>query len=363
VFATTNIIAADKAAVATINSQGGILGHKLVLDYCNDKGDPNQTATCGRQMVSDQVVMEAGGNILNGPQLTPILKAASIAQVGIQAISPAELNASNVFLFNGTVPGYLFDIGYAAAHKIPLAMVISDNPTATSLDQLLQATSKKLGNPFTGTTLVSPTAPDMSIIAQSVVSSHPKGVIELLGNAQAAQFFTAMGKIGAPQPTYQADYFSPALASINGGSTQVDKIITASNFPPFDSTNPVIKEFDASMAAEAGRGDGDAALGTQNGGSMASWLSLWTLQQMAKRGLITASTLNAAGILKAFSAAKAMNMNGIIPPWTPSAAGPTGLSRVSNPYYYLWQYTSGGAHSNLLVGTPVSYTNALAGKF
>ena len=49
-----------RAAARAINAAGGVNGHPLVVDSCNDQGDPNLSATCARKMVSDHVVATFG---------------------------------------------------------------------------------------------------------------------------------------------------------------------------------------------------------------------------------------------------------------------------------------------------------------
>src|SRR4051794_35363601 len=67
------LLAVDRAAIRALNARGGLAGHSVELDYCNDKGDPNLSAACARKMVSDGVIAMAGGNNLNGPAITAIL--------------------------------------------------------------------------------------------------------------------------------------------------------------------------------------------------------------------------------------------------------------------------------------------------
>ena len=46
---------AGKATAKAINAAGGVNGHPIVLEVCDDKFDPNQAADCARQAVSDNV--------------------------------------------------------------------------------------------------------------------------------------------------------------------------------------------------------------------------------------------------------------------------------------------------------------------
>ncbi|MBV9047302.1 MAG: ABC transporter substrate-binding protein, partial [Solirubrobacterales bacterium] len=84
-------VAAVRAAAAGINAQGGINGHKVVVDYCNSQDDPNATAACVRQMISDKVVELAAGIDILGPTMVQSLSAAGIPVVDEDALSLGEM--------------------------------------------------------------------------------------------------------------------------------------------------------------------------------------------------------------------------------------------------------------------------------
>ena len=59
---------------------GGIKGHPLDLEYCNEGNDPNKATACARQFVSDHIVSLVGSiETSANDQVTSILAAASIA--------------------------------------------------------------------------------------------------------------------------------------------------------------------------------------------------------------------------------------------------------------------------------------------
>jgi hypothetical protein len=53
--------------------------------------------------------------------------------------------------------------------------------------------------------------------------------------------------------------------------------------------------------------------------------------------------ITAASVSAAFNSAKNVDFSGLIPAWTPNAAGPAGFTRVVNTAYYLLAYKSGGS--------------------
>src|SRR5690606_29772459 len=44
-----------KAAVDAINAEGGVNGKKIEFSFCNTRADANQSLTCAREAVSDEV--------------------------------------------------------------------------------------------------------------------------------------------------------------------------------------------------------------------------------------------------------------------------------------------------------------------
>jgi hypothetical protein len=70
----------------------------------------------------------------------------------------------------------------------------------------------------------------------------------------------------------------------------------------------------------------------------------------------------AEGVMNALNKAKSLDMGGVIPPWTPTAKGPEGQTRVSNPDYYIAKYKNSG-EDETLTKKPVSLEEAMKGEF
>jgi branched-chain amino acid transport system substrate-binding protein len=365
VFSYQPQVSADQAFINTVNKQGGFNGHPLKLDYCNDKQDPNLTISCARQMSTDHAVMIAGADDLNGAQLANVLNKEGIPEVGINAISGGELNSPNVFLTTTTIPGYIVVVGYLAAHHIPTAMAGTDNTTARQLYASVNAAGASVHHPYISQTLVPANAADFSPYVVATVRNHPKAIMDFFGLQQEEQFFSKLTQVGSTATPYTAyGYSSPSQAKLVGGPAALDRIVSFGSFLPLQTTsNPLIKEFNQELKVQAATGDSNADLSQQDGDTFSGWLALWTLQQFVKNGTVNANNITAASVMHAFKTAKNINMDGVMPPWTPNAPGPKGLSRVSNPYYYMWGYSDGGAKTHLLFPKPVDDAQALAGQF
>lgn len=72
-----------------INDRGGINGRPLEVVLCDDRGDPNEAANCGREAAKQNVVAIVGSFEYDASQLMPILEQDNIALFG--SCCPAAL--------------------------------------------------------------------------------------------------------------------------------------------------------------------------------------------------------------------------------------------------------------------------------
>jgi ABC-type branched-subunit amino acid transport system substrate-binding protein len=367
VFSEPQDVSAVSARIRAINAAGGLDGHPLKLDYCNDKNDPNTTISCAQKMISDHVVMLDGGGDLTGAQLVTIMNKAGIPEVGFDAYTGAELNSPNMFLLTSTAPGYVVAMGYLAAHHYKVSMIGADNATALQLYAGLGAATASLKNPWISKTLVPTTVPDLSPYVQSAVKGNPTAIQSFLGTPTDYQAMVGVEKSapGTKWVSAAANVSSVAEATANGTAAIMQDAITFGNLLPLqDKSNPLISQFWSEMASyQKATGDQYAAPSQQSFGTFSAWLGLWVVQQLVKNGQLSADNMSAATVMKAFQTAKNINMEGVTPPWTPNAPGPTGETRISDQYYYLWTYTDGGATVKLLTPHAVNAVEALEGKF
>jgi len=59
-----------KAAAAALNKDGGIDGHQVVIDVCDNQGNPNQSAACGREAKSNGDIAVVGSWDVEGAYRT-----------------------------------------------------------------------------------------------------------------------------------------------------------------------------------------------------------------------------------------------------------------------------------------------------
>jgi branched-chain amino acid transport system substrate-binding protein len=92
---------AAKAAAAALNKTGGIDGHQVQIDVCDNQGNPNQSAACGRQAKSNGDIAVVGSwDIVGAAEILPVLQAEGIPYIGALAGSPAEVTNPDSFIFD-----------------------------------------------------------------------------------------------------------------------------------------------------------------------------------------------------------------------------------------------------------------------
>src|ERR1700733_5671052 len=90
-----------KAAAAALNKAGGIDGHQVVIDVCDNQGNPNQSAACGREAKSNGDIAVVGSwDIEGAAEILPVLQAEGIPYIGALAGSATELTNPDSFIFD-----------------------------------------------------------------------------------------------------------------------------------------------------------------------------------------------------------------------------------------------------------------------
>jgi len=91
-----------------VNDHGGIAGHPLVVETCDDQGQPALTAACGRKAEADGDIAVVGSYDLNGAALVPVLQAEGIDDFGAPvALSPIEYTSRDVQIMEAFTDGII----------------------------------------------------------------------------------------------------------------------------------------------------------------------------------------------------------------------------------------------------------------
>ena len=352
-------VAAVRAAAAGINAQGGINGHKVVVDYCNSQDDPNITASCVRQMISDKVVELAAGIDILGPSMVESLSAAGIPVVDEDALSLGEMTASKAFPLSGGIPAAESVETYVAAKKgfkKILLVANSGSQFETTFERAVSSTAKKDGIGYAGVVdfPVSGVS-DFSPYAAKTANSGADIVSIPLSIEQAIPLIQAVRALGSKvQFIINSGAFTNA--DITKNASLVNGLYIVNDVPPVNASTekqfPIIKTFASQMSAEASTGDSDANINDLRSFALRIWDVLQAQFQIMK-GM--KEPITASSYLAALNSAKDVSLNGILPNWTPSAhisiAG-LGATRYSEADYWLVQIE--GGQQDLVQSQPIN---------
>jgi ABC-type branched-subunit amino acid transport system substrate-binding protein len=357
---TPDANSAAQVAVFALNKRGGLEGHPVDVVYCDDQGDPNQTATCGRQMVSDKVIAVVGGQLLNGNVLTPILAKAGIAQVGLSPVQGVEFTSPDVYpLGCGGLCSAQVLTAWAIKKRAVTALVSADNQAAVPLRKGLQQVAEQAGGHFQNTVLVPATQADFAPIVAAAERGGVKDVVLELGSQQTAQFISAANSAGGSlaylvTKTYKG---AAAVASL-GGAGALDSVVSATPFPPLNSSNAEMVRFRTELADAATGGISGASVDNMQVTGFPTWLAVQALEKLVARD--KPAQVTAQAITNSLTATKApIDFGGVIPPWNPNTPGPKGIDRVSNTSAFLSGYKNGDAY--LLESAPVTVDQIVKG--
>jgi ABC-type branched-subunit amino acid transport system substrate-binding protein len=346
-----------EAAIKGFNKRGGVMGKKLVLDFCDSKGDVNQEATCARQMVDDKVVATLDDFTVFNPDATAkILGDAGIPRIGINFSAVSEWQSPVSFGLSAGPIAYFVGMGadlIKAGHK-KLAEVVVQGPQSGAIKALLNPGFKSLGGEIVTEVFIPPGTSDYSQYVAAATKDGADAALMLVDYPQAAPFMDAMTQLNS-KLVLGISASSFTLDNWKKYSRYTTKAAIADQSPNVTSSAkqfPGVKSFRADMQAA---GLSANQLKGQASGAWASVLAFQTVVDGAKP-----ATVDAASTLAALKAAKDVDMQGMIPPWTPSATDPSPIfTNVSNPYMYSQKFNGKTVQT---LTPPVNVMNILNAK-
>jgi ABC-type branched-subunit amino acid transport system substrate-binding protein len=345
---------AARAAIDAVNKSGGLAGHPINIVYCNDKADPNTTAQCARQMVSQHVEAVVGGFLLNDTVPGPILAAGQIPWMGAFPFDASVYSEKNAFFFNGgSLLGQAIVTTLAGAQPgAKLADVYLDVPASTALLNIYKGLLAKEHKSYATSVPVPVTTADYAPVVQQARANGTNAIQVSLGmSTQGPPFIKAAESVGAPFKHYFAANVQSDAAAAIGPAQQ--KLVVIQACPPFTSTFPLIKQFVSEIKASG------ASLASQDCSTFSAWLAVHVIAQLTKGAK---SPMSSARLMQKLNTVKNVNLGVIDPSWTPNAPGPLEpFNRVSNLSEWLVGFRNGKPH--LLLNHTVSLQDVLAGKY
>jgi ABC-type branched-subunit amino acid transport system substrate-binding protein len=326
------------AAVNAINKTGGMSGHKVVMETCNDQYNPNQAATCAHQAVSDGVAAVFGNSVFS-PEIVPVLAAAHIPMIGLQGANPIDYTDPDSYEWFSSaadwftaMPGILKKEG---VHKV--TQLVSNLPAVLALAKLFAAPEHALGLQDGGQVQAPNNSTDYLPFAQAVKSSGGDGVAMIIQAAQIPPYFQAASQLGALQGLKYVDlpghYPPPVIQALKPIlATGKLNLVLISSLPPVNATKkyPAIQQYIHDVQA-LNKSTHAAGSTTFDSTSLSYWLDVQIVKTVVQT---IKSPITGQSILNALNHAKNIDVSGFFK-WTPSAPGPANEPHLSNHAVFL----------------------------
>jgi ABC-type branched-subunit amino acid transport system substrate-binding protein len=361
-LALPEVTGALEASITALNNSGGINGHPLKLDQCDTQGLGSMEVQCAQQMVSDHVVATFEDNVFSNPvQVNSILEGAGIARIGITMNDVSDYANMDNFDFTGGGVFTLVGIVESLVHKgdTKLSVMLPDTGSASETHLLLDPIAASLGAKIVNYVLVSSASGDYSQYVAQAQQNGSQGTVVALGNSQLVQVAQVVDQLN-PKMDFGTGISGLSLTQMKELKPFSTKAIYTWWTPGMDD----VKDFPGLAQPLAVFKSYMKGFNLQTSTSivLSPWMAVHAFAEIMKGQTGTAT---AASVLTAVKAAKDIQMNGIIKPWTPTAYQSPGslgsiFKNVSNPYEYRISFngtsssTSTSELFNTFVGLPGS---------
>src|SRR5260221_4076014 len=214
-----------QAAVDALNAAGGIHHRKVVLDVCDDQGNPNIAASCAEKMVSSQVTAVLVPFTDNAVQIGPVLQTAGVPYVNSLPQLGPDLSSS--VSFPPASSSEAEDVGDLQAMKTagckqPGVATYSGLPSATSQFPVIDRAAGKLGLPAPVIAAVPYTTVDLSSEVATLSSKRVDCTMIILAPTHAVQIVNAVHQQAPSMKLFSNNLgFGPAvIAGLPAAETQ-----------------------------------------------------------------------------------------------------------------------------------------------
>jgi branched-chain amino acid transport system substrate-binding protein len=225
-YDNTAVKVTNDAWVSYINGElGGINGHPVEIDSCDDKGDGATTTQCMTNLLAGGVVAFVNNSSLTfGNVALPAMADAKVASIGGYPITTQEFTSPYVF---PTQPGAAgsypsLAVYFRAVGANNLAIVVTNTPAGIAVGKSVSTLWTSLGGASAKSFSFDATAPDFTPLMSQVAAGKPDAVILAVGAAAAGRMFQAArvagisAKIGATSTAAVKSVFSTAGADASG---------------------------------------------------------------------------------------------------------------------------------------------------
>ena len=319
-----------KAAAAALNKTGGIDGHPVQIDVCDNQGNPNQSAACGRTAKSNGDIAVIGSfDVAGATQILPVLQAEGIPYVGPVALSVAEVTNPVSFTFDAgaVLAGYATAGMYAKQHCKNAVQMIAQTPGEPVEAAGMKAIAAKDGYRLQ-VVAVPISQASVAALVSTAMSTQPDCISYQGDGPTSVKIISALrqagfkGKVIVVTGTLQPQFLK-TLGSLGNGVIALGTAIQAG------SSDPGVAAFDSQITAYAG--SASAAAADMNEFAQIAWSSV----RLVDQALAGTGSYTSAELLKKLPTMCDVNVGNVYPHvnFCKPVATSTVFPRVYNDYW------------------------------
>ncbi|HEY3882534.1 MAG TPA: ABC transporter substrate-binding protein [Trebonia sp.] len=286
------VAVAQKAAIAYINSTGGINGHPLVANQCDDQDQANTAATCASAAVRSGDVAIIGGTEVF-PGFFSTVNAAKLTFTGGLGLIPQELSSPVSFPVTSVAAGWYFGSG-ALAVKLgakKVTIVQCSIPACEGTAQESAAALKIAGDSTAPQFVTFQLGQAISATdAQQVIKQNPDAVLIAAPGPYPQQMMTALRQAGyTGKIINNIGSFDPQAIKTVGNSVADGTYVVSTLHLPTETSIPAVALYNTWM-------DKTDASAQKDELSLLEWTAVLDFADIAK----SLPTVTRASVLSAY---------------------------------------------------------------
>jgi branched-chain amino acid transport system substrate-binding protein len=244
------VAAAQKAAIAYINSTGGVNGHPLVANQCDDQDQANVAATCAAAAVRSSDVAIVGGTEVF-PGFFSTVNTAKLTFTGGLGLIPQELTSPVSFPVTSVAAGWYFGSG-ALAVKLgakKVTIVQCSIPACEGTAQESAAALKIAGDSTPPQFVTFQLGQAISATdAQQVIKQNPDAVLIAAPGPYPQQMMTALRQAGyTGKIINNIGSFNPQAIKTVGNSVADGTYVVSTLHLPTETSIPAVALYNTWM--------------------------------------------------------------------------------------------------------------------
>lgn len=327
------------AAVASVNAfnkRGGIKGHCIEIELCNDKNDATTALDCARKFANDPALIATVNDTTSfgSADVARILNEAGVPRIGLSPSTP-DLSVPNTFAIGAGGVGTTFmmaaNLAKAGYKKIYLIGV--DTPQLDAIPPLMRQMLTAYGAQLVGVSKVPAGTTDYQQFLLAAERAGADSIMLPLDENQSVQVLQAANQLGTKLPI-SGSFGTFSVERLKELLPISKQMMFNAEIPPATADQkrwPILKQLIADLEAS---GKPELKRDRIKSSPMRSWIAVWHLKTIAEQ-YADPDNLTRASMMEAMRKATNVDTFGLIPPWTPNASVPVlAFTRISNPWYY-----------------------------